>query len=372
VWSGAQDADGNGLALRSPDAGASWETFLLDGCRAKPAALLARADGAWIGCGERVWSLEEAGPRALSLPTEGTTGLVAIDRDGDALLLAGEGGVWRYLPGSSERLVDGRIRAFAPVPGVSDDASVRYLLATDDGLAAWDGAGAPVSLGWPSDDLVESVTVSQDGNWAVGTRRGAFVSADGGRTWIVATDVDRHDDRDRTFWYGQGWTDVDAAGAKTGHAARGDVGAVAEWQLEATALALRARGPGELRIVLDDVAAQEVVLSDTTWRTAWSAPLAAGLHTLRIEVVSGSILLDGGQRWRSQGAVPTPPDVDPPPPDPRPVADTEEGCGCGTASPPRSVAPFVLALAAIGLRRAGAHVHRRIGGAPVRATRYDR
>jgi len=72
------------------------------------------------------------------------------------------------------------------------------------GPAAWDGAGAPVSLGWPSDDQFESVTVSQDGGWAVGTRRGAFVSEDGGRTWIVTTDMDRHDDLDRTFWYDDG------------------------------------------------------------------------------------------------------------------------------------------------------------------------
>jgi hypothetical protein len=337
IWSGGQDADGKGVALFSPDAGVSWEYFVLDGCRGKPSALLAETDAAWIACGDGIWSLSASGALALLLPHEAANEVVAIQRDGDALIFAGAGGVWRHLPAGSELLVDGRIRALAAVPEEAGTDAVRFVLATDAGLASWDGVGEPVSLGWPVDDLVASLAISPDGRWAAGTRRGAYVSDDGGLSWLLATDVDRYDDRDRTFWYEEGWRDTQVSGAKAGNAAEGGPGAVAEWWLEATALALRARGPGVLQISVDGGEAEEITLADESWRTAWSAALPPGLHALRIEVVSGTVQLDGGKRWRNPGALPPPPDDD---------VVVHDGCGCGGAGGRPAGALVVVAVAA--------------------------
>lgn len=338
LWSGGQDEDGNGVALYSPDAGVSWEYFGLDRCGGKPSALLAEADAAWIACGDGIWSLSATGALALPLPPEAANDVVAIQRDGDALIFAGADGVWRHLPSGSERLVEGRIRAFAAVPEGAVSEGVRFVLATDAGVATWDGVGEPAPVGWPVDNLVGSLAVSPEGRWAAGTRRGAYVSDDGGRSWLLATDADRYDDRDRTFWYGEGWRDTQASGAKAGYAAEGGPGAVAEWWLEATALALRARGSGVLQIRVDGGTAEEVEVPGGEWRTPWSASLSPGLHALRIEVVSGTVQLDGGKRWRKPGALPPPPDED---------VVVDEGCGCGRAAGRPAGALVVVAVAAV-------------------------
>jgi len=358
AWAGGQDADGNGAVAITDDGGATWALEPLPGCGEKPTALAADADGAWIACGGGVWRVGESVDAELVPAPLAAGEILGIVADNDGFTAGGAGGLWRRgADGGWEVLFEARVRAFA----AEGDG---WLLATDIGLVRLvDGAVTP--LGWPVDDLVESVTVGTDGVLAAGTFGGAWTSVDGGVTWALATDRDRYDDRDTT-WYYEGFSEVDESRAKSGLAQRGEAGAVAEWRLAGTALQVIARGEGALRVTVDGAAtevplAAGVSVTGGAWGPVWSAALDDGRHVVRIEVLDGWVALDGGVRWRAPGAEP-PAVVVPDAPGGGGEGKTPPACGCGDGGGAALLVGLGIAVGRRARRTEGARARVRPGG----------
>lgn len=302
VWSAGVDVDGVAVLASSDDGGDTWSFTTLAGCRDKPSAL-AVGDGVRVVCEGALY--DGGGTRVVA------DGVTVVLADGDDWIMGGDAGLWRL--GEDTLLLEGKVR-----DAVADEDG--WIVATDAGLVR---VGASVErLGWPTDDLVESLA-AQDGRLAAGTFGGAWVSADGGRTWALAVDHDRYDDRDATWNY-EGFSSIDDEDAKAGTAVDGAAGAVAEWRLEGTAFAIAGNGDATLDVGIDGEF-EVVEVRGRAWHTIWSRAAEPGLHTVRIEVVEGRLGLDGGERWRAEGAVPwaveVPPSDEPPTP-----------CGCGSGA----------------------------------------
>ncbi len=312
VWAGGVDPDGAGALATSADRGATWAITPL-GCRDKPSALAVDAEGAWVACGSGVWRVEDGRAEDVTLPPALAAGAILVLSDTDGLVVGGDGGLWRLEADGAVPLYEGRVRA-----GVEDGTG--WVISTDDGLVRVAGGVTP--LGWPEGDLVASLAVAADGALAAGAFTGAWTSRDGGATWALATDRDRYDDRDATWFY-WAWSSVDDGTAKSGGAMRGEAGAVAEWRLEGTALLVYARGEGTLLVEVDGVA-EEAPVRGAEWAVVWSAALDAGRHAVRVEVLDGEVWLDGGVRWRAPGVVPPAAEGVP--------APEEPPCGCGGGS----------------------------------------
>jgi uncharacterized protein (TIGR03382 family) len=315
MWVGGEHEGGGGALASSEDGGVTWVITPLDGCREKPSALAAGAS-VWVACGGGLWRDGVAEPLPEAWGRAAVHTLLVED---GGVAVAGAGGLWRLQEGWEPLLLE-------PVRAAAHDG-VGWIVATDEGLVTLDERGE-TRWGWPVDDLVVSLAAG-DGRLAVGTFGGAWVWDDG---WALATDWDRYDDEDAT-WYHEGWAEVEDVSAKAGRARAGEPGAVAEWSLEATALLVRLGGSGRIAVAIDGER-EELPVGGDGWRVGWSRSLDEGRHTLRIEVLQGRVLLDGGERWRLPGAVPPPREV---PPEPEPA-----GCGCAGGA-------GLLPLAALGV-----------------------
>ncbi|MFN7143456.1 MAG: WD40/YVTN/BNR-like repeat-containing protein, partial [Myxococcota bacterium] len=333
VWTGGVDEDGVGALVASEDGGETWAITPLPGCGDKPSALAADGGTAWVACGSGVWSVDTAGATRVELPAPLADGAVLVLLPtADGLVVGGDGGLWR-LGAEAEVLLPSKVRAAAPL-------AEGWLVSTDRGLVRVTEAGS-TPLGWPAGDLVVSLAVEGE-RIAAGGHTGAWTSDDGGATWALSTDRDRYDDADATWFY-EGWEAVAHGSAKRGDAHLGEAGAVAEWRLEATALAVYAWGAGTLAVAVDGGPPEEIQLATGRWTVVWSGAFERAVHTVRIEVLDGRVELDGGERWRADGAVPFPRGElevdDGPPPQGR-------ACGCGAGG-----AGAVLLVGVAGLRR---------------------
>jgi hypothetical protein len=95
--------------------------------------------------------------------------------------------------------------------------------------------------------------------------------------------------------YQGGWQSVSHRAATFGDARRGQTGDVAGFTFEGTALELVIAGEGQLQVQVDEAKPLKIDLnSDSAFSTLKMAEsLASGPHRVRLEVVAGSMLIDG-------------------------------------------------------------------------------
>ena len=293
----AGTAGGTGAVATSSDGGQTWsQVALSDPCTRKPNAVVVLADRVLAVCEGVLWD----GDSGVALYTFGTEAHMLVP-DGDGALIATGDGVYQLRP----PLEDGPIReAFSglDVSDVRRDAAGDLWATTSVGVVHTAG-GEPVYSGWPTRDLSGTIDISSDGVIAVGTYDGSFVTSDGKR-WSRATDWDRFDDGDQSWWFDH-WGLTTEATAKGGVAHAGIKGQHAEWVVDGEILALRGWGEGTVEIAVDGISDGGVRVPPTPNKSFWSKRVGSGRHTVSVDVIDGAIAIDGGERWRdAPGAVP--------------------------------------------------------------------
>jgi photosystem II stability/assembly factor-like uncharacterized protein len=317
AYFGGEDDDGHPVVTTSHDGGASWASARLPGsCAHKPSAIAEAEGQAWAGCEDQLYRSADGGAtwtRVGAMP--GIIAAMAVA--GDLYVATGAGVVEITAQGPGATLLDGL--------SVSDLAfgpdSALWAVVDGWGVARVDPDGTESWAGWPVLDIGQTVAVSDEGRIAVGTYDGVYTSDDDGNTWTLACPFDRYDDADQAFWW-DGWEVADADGAKADAMHNGGPGAVAEWDVSGEQLALIGTSSGaRLRVTVDGEQSTVATDTDGALGDLWRADVPDGDHLVRVEVLEGTVRIDGGERWRRDA-----------PPLPVMAADgpTARDCGCGS------------------------------------------
>lgn len=342
VWETAEDDDGEARVLESDDGGLTWASTVLADCGQKGSAIVTGEPGVFVGCGTTVWRRE--GPGVWS-PLPGPDARInALLLDGEALLAGTPDGVWR---GTREGLT-ARLYGPTPVDSMALEPDGALLVGGGEGLVRV-VAGVATPLGWPDGDVVMALNVAADGRIAAGTFSGAWVSEDAGATWLLATDWDRFDDADTAFQYGEGWVRQTEETAKARGVHSG--GESLRWRVEAARLALAGAGPATFEVSIDGGEPEAVTVDDEGLRRLWAGAVEPGWHTLELDVTSGDLRFDGGERWRLPGELAA---VEAPEPEPE--------CGCASGG---GATGFATAFTAAAIATATRRRRRRSPPGPV-------
>lgn len=329
VWETGQDEAGFGLVLESDDGGDSWAPTTLPACHKKPSAIAAGEEVVVVGCDTGIWRRKSAGVwTELLAPGDRVNSLLV---DGTDVFAGTPTGVWRITNEVTAVYGPGPVDSMAWEPdGSMLIGAIGGLIRITDGEAT--------ALGWPQVDVVTALAVAADGRIAAGTFAGAWVSDDRGESWLLATDWDRYDDFDTAFSYTSEWTREEAPTAKSRAMSAGTTSF--RWRVEAARLALTGAGPATFDVSIDGGEPEEVTVDDDGLRRLWAGAVEPGWHTLDVEVSSGTLRFDGGERWRLPGELAT---VSPPTPEPE--------CGCQTPGSRPGAAGLALAAATVVLVR---------------------
>jgi len=290
--------EGEGAVAWSSDGGTSWTASVLPGtCRQKPTDIVWTDEaGLWIACGTdgQLHRSDDGG--------QSWSGATVLDAQVEALI-PGEGVVWAAtrdglweVSSSGASQVD--FAGETLTSGALWDGGV-LVAVVGRGLVHWSDSGAE-ALGWPSGDFVEDVAVADDGRLAVGLRSGAWWSADDGLTWALACPYDRVDDQLQHWWL-ESWAPTSVDSAMRGIVQAGEAGATAELTLDGRQLRLigSTRGEASVRVTVNGDAEELELDLPEPGSLLWAADVDDGVHTVQIEVLSGTLLLDGAERWRA-------------------------------------------------------------------------
>lgn len=320
--------EGAGAVAWSDDEGVTWTPVALsEAARQKPNSVVVTEGPLLAACAGVVY--------------DGVSGAALHDFEADVHMLTGDGssvlaataeGVFRLDPPYTDPV----LVAF----GGLDVSDVRRapdgtLWATTTVGVVHEDAGGTSGVDWPAGDIAGTLSVFTDGRIAVGTYNGSFVTDDG-ENWRRATDWDRVDDGDQTWWF-DGWAQTPDAGAKGGLAHVGVSAQHGEWGVDGEVLALRAWGEGAIEITVDGVVDRQVRLPPMSNSSVWSKRVGPGRHTVGIDVVEGFAVIDGGERWRD-------------PPGEVPLTTVLPECGCGGGG---GGAAWLLLPMVAGWRRRG-------------------
>lgn len=323
--------DGHGLVVWSDDLGGTWHRVDLPGtCPDKPTVVETDGPHTWIGCGP-AGEVSLSSDHGQSFTLMATLGANVNDiLPEQPALFATDAGVLATDDGV----------AFTPV--ALDGVTVDKLARGPDGTL-WaavpgqgvgrivDGAWEP--CGWPDLDRVEDLDVGGDGALAAGTREGAWVSTDDCRTWTRANNYEFLDEITQFWHFSDDWVARDRVGA---YAAQ-DIGATAadgvepDAELQFVGEQVRLRGSSldgcTLRITVDGEAEERTVPpGQKDIGVLWARDLPAGLHTVGVALLDGTVYLDGAEVWRADAPSLTPEDTaEAPEPEPR--------CACASGSP---------------------------------------
>jgi hypothetical protein len=318
--------DDHGLVVWSDDLGATWHRVELPGeCSDKPTVVETDGPHTWIGCGP-------AGEVSLSLDHGQSWQLMATlgQNVNDILpempaLFATDVGI--------VATSDGVTFDVAALDGTAVDKLVRGPDGTLWAAVPGEGVGKVVDgqwepCGWPDLDRVEDLDVGPDGALAAGTREGAWVSDDDCQSWSRANNVEFVDAVTQFWSFSDAWVERDRPGAWATTdigATAGDGGTEPYAELQFVGEQVRVRGSSldgcTLRVTVDGAAEDVVVdpgLRDTGM--VWGRDLEAGLHTVGITLVAGTLYLDGAEVWRADA--PMLPESQP----------TEKRCGCAAST----------------------------------------
>jgi hypothetical protein len=213
-----------------------------------------------------------------------------------------------------------------PVTAIAEGPEGQVWIGTPgSGLARLDDTREPEWMGWPDGDYIEDIAVSATGELAVALRTGAWWSNDSGQGFSRANDYDRIDDRLQHWWYDGFGTEV-LEDASTGYVQLGTAGSVAHLRFSGSQLRLLGAPVAGTQITIDidgefaDAPCWEEGMSPGL---LWSIDLDPGPHELRVEVESGTLRLDGAERWQT---------LQPSLPDDSEESSTSSRCGCSSGA----------------------------------------
>jgi hypothetical protein len=320
---GGRVLSGQAAVATTRDEGETWTVTILPGtCRAKPRAL-AWDDVLRVACGTE-------GGLYLSLDDGMSFSFVdAVGAEvhqiltGSRVLLGTDGGVFHWT--ESDEITPYSLLG-TPVTAIAEGPDGEIWLGTPgSGLAHLDSTREPVWMAWPEGDYIEDIAVSATGELAVALRTGAWWSHDGGLSFTRANDYDRIDDRLQHWWFDGFGTEV-LEEASTGYVQLGTAGSVAHLRFSGSQLRLLGAPVAGTQITIDidgefaDAPCWEEGMSPGL---LWSIDLDPGPHELRVEVESGTLRLDGAERWQT---------LQPSLPDDIEETKSSSRCGCSSGT----------------------------------------
>ena len=321
--------DNQGLVVWSDDLGETWNRVDLPGdCSDKPTVVETDGANTWIGCGT-IGEISHSADMGKTWTLAYTVG----DNVNDILpeipaLFATDLGILSTSDGVSFTT--------AALEGTSVDRLVRGPDGTLWASVPGEGVGRIVGpdfqpCGWPVQDRVEDLTVGEDGALAAGTREGAWVSTDDCTTWSRANDFEFLDEIIQFWRFSDDWVARDRSEAWAAQDIGTSFGDGEGWaEVQFVGEQIRVRGSAldgaSLRVTVDGVV--EEVTIDAGRKdigTLYGKDVPAGLHTVFIELLEGTVYLDGAGVWRQNA-----PALDPISADDTGEKDVGTRCGgCG-------------------------------------------
>ena len=283
---------------------------------------------AWASCGGTVYESDDRGATWWVLGDTGTLFIFDMVEQTDGALLVGTtDGLWRLTEAGAERFgFDGEFVVGLAAAEEAGIDTVFALAPTEGWLRSDDGGTTWETLEAPTADVPRRVSMSptyaEDQTVAVAGYGGAWVSEDAGETWRSIYTMEVYE-TDHDAWAVTGdWEWVDWEGASRGRVIQTDTaGSATTFQFRGVAIAVEAPtndNAATIRVTLDDGEPEEQV-TPTDGSAVWSAEgLADTWHTLHIEAVSGTVVLDDGRITRM---LPIEGETRPP--------DDPGRCGCG-------------------------------------------
>jgi hypothetical protein len=291
----------------SEDLGESWTVGTQDppctelGLAAALSPRWPEESRAWASCHGVVYESVDRGVSWSSLGDTGAFVFEVAERPDGALLIATRDGLWLHDGQTLEQIAfaGALVTSVATAPDALDDTAFA-LVPTQGWMRSDDGGESWVTLTAPTADLPRMISLSpgfaEDGLVAVAGYGGAWASADRGETWGSIYGLEVYES-DHDAWRSSGSWSTDlwqaASGRKVTVSAEPGASKALDFLGERAALLVPAdAATGVLTVSLDGGDPQQAALPPEDG-VAWSVEgLDDGWHSLRIEVVEGTVTVD--------------------------------------------------------------------------------